>query len=89
MSTLNLSEAKKIGFNDSVDVQGVSLHVQTEVLTRSGVVIRTTVYHGGVTKFVETHPVPPHVSDVGALVTLVQMQHRRCFEHVKHGGVSK
>ena len=89
MTVLNLSEAKKIGFNDSVDVGGVNLHVQTEVLTRGGIVIRTTVLHGGVTKLVESQSVPPHVSDVGALVTLVQTQHRRCFEQVKRGGASK
>jgi hypothetical protein len=89
MPALNLSEAKKIGFNDSVSVGGVSLHVQTEVLTRSGIVIRTTVYDGGVTKFVETQAVPPNVSDVGALVKLVQAQHLRCFDHVKRGGAPK
>jgi hypothetical protein len=89
MSALNLAEARKIGFNDSVAVEGAHLHVQTEVLTRGGVVIRTTVLHGGVTKLVESHPVPPHVSDVGALAMLVQTQHQRCFDQVKRGGVSK
>jgi hypothetical protein len=89
MSALNLSEARKIGFNNSVSVEGVSLHVQTEVLTRSGIIVRTTVYDGGVTRFVETNAVPAYVSDMRALVALVETQHLRCFEHVKRGGATK
>jgi hypothetical protein len=85
---LKLSEARTIGFNDSLDVEGISLHIQTEVLTRGGGVIRTTVLRGGVAKFVESQPVPPEVSEMAALTALVRTQHQRCFEHLKRVGAS-
>jgi hypothetical protein len=86
MSTLNLSEAKKIGFNN--EVPGLDLHIQTEVLTRGGLVIRTTILAAGVVQHAESHPVPPDVSDMLALVALVRTQHQRCFDHVKGAGKS-
>jgi hypothetical protein len=85
---LKLSDARTVGFNDSVEVGGVSLHVQTEVLTRGGGVIRTTVLRGGVAKFVESQPVPPEVSEIAALTALVRTQHQRCTEHLKRVGAS-
>ena len=86
MSALNLSEAKKIGFNN--DVPGLNVHIQTEVLTRGGLFIRTTILSAGVVKHAESHPVPPDVSDMIALVALVRTQHQRYFDRVKSAGES-
>jgi hypothetical protein len=88
MSGLNPSEARKIGFNESVEVDGLSLHVQTEVLTRGGLVVRTTVLDGGVTKRVESQPVPPLVTEMAALAELAQNQHRWCLDQLKREGAS-
>ena len=86
MSGPKLAEPWRIGFNDSVDVGGKTLHIQTEVLTARGVVIRTTIYDGGVAKWAGKLPVPADVTDMQALETLVRQQHQRCFDHVKRAG---
>jgi len=86
MSALSLPEVKKIGFNN--DVPGLNLHVQTEVLTRGGLSMRTTVLAGGVVKHVEIHPVPADVSDMFALIALVRAQHQRCLDHIEGAGES-
>jgi hypothetical protein len=86
MSALNLTEAKKIGFNN--EVPGLNLHIQTEVLTRRGIVIRTTILAGGVVKHAESHPVPTDVSDMIELAALARAQHQRCFDHIKGAGES-
>jgi hypothetical protein len=88
MSGLKLADSWRIGFNDSIDVGGKSLHIQTEVLTARGVAIRTAVYDGGVAKWVEKLPLPPDVTDMQALEALVRNQHQRCIDHVKRAGVA-
>lgn len=86
MSSLRLDDLKKVGFNESVQVGGRSLHVQTEVLTRSGIVIRTTVLEGGVAKLAEHTPCPDNVSDLGAFVALVESQHKQLVEQLGRRG---
>jgi hypothetical protein len=86
MTGLKLADSWRIGFNDSVDVGGKTLHIQTEVLTARGVVIRTTVYDGGVAKWAGKVPVPADVTDMPALEALVRQQHQRCLNHVKGAG---
>jgi hypothetical protein len=85
---MKIAEPWRIGFNDSVDVGGKMLHVQTEVLTARGVVIRTTVYDGGVAKWVEKSPLPAEITEMPALEALVRQQHQRCFDHLKSAGAS-
>ena len=88
MSNLNVAEAQTIGFNNSIDVEGVTLHVQTEVVRRGGIVIRTTVLDGGVAKSVKNHPVPPNVSELETLAALVQAQHQHYSDHLRRAGRS-
>ncbi len=88
VSGLSLAEARKIGFNDPVEVAGHTLHVQTEVLTREGVIIRTVVLEGGVVRLAENRPCPPEVSDLAALVARVQSQHGELLDRIRRGGVS-
>jgi hypothetical protein len=87
VSGLPLAEARKIGFNDPVEVEGRSLHVQTEVLTRERVVFRTVVLEGGVVRFLENRPCPPEVTDLGALVACVKSQHEELLDKIRRGGV--
>lgn len=86
MAGLHLGEVKKIGFNASVLVDGRDLHVQTEVLTREGIVIRTTILEGGVAKFAEKRPCPPEVSDLSAFVAVVESQHKQRVEQLRREG---
>ena len=88
MAGVNLAEAAKIGFNESVDVGGVSLHVQTEVLTRGGGAIRTTILDGGIAKFVKKEIIPEEISGIEALVARVEAQHARYVIHLKRAGAS-
>jgi hypothetical protein len=88
MSVLRFRQAWSIGFNDSVDVEGRGLHVQTEVLMRNGAAIRTTVLAGGVAKYAKTEPVPPNVLDMEALEARVRAQHQGILDHLKRAGAS-
>ena len=82
MPGVNLAEAAKIGFNESVDVGGHPLHVQTEVLTRQGAFVRTTILDGGIAKFVKKEPLPVDLAGMDAVVTLVKAQHDRYVGHL-------
>lgn len=86
MPGVSPSEAKRIGFNDPVESGGKTLHVQTEVLTRNGIVIRTTVLDGGIATFAESRPCPPDIADLAALIALVESQHKRHVEQVRSSG---
>ena len=88
VSGLPLADARKIGFNDPVVIDGHTLHIQTEVLTRGGVVIRTVVLDGGVVRMAENRPCPPEVADLEALVARVKSQHGELLDKVRLGGAS-
>jgi hypothetical protein len=85
-SGLSLGDARKVGFNDPVEVGGHKLHIQTEVLTREGVVFRTVVLEGGVVRFSENRPCPPEVTDLPALIACVKSQHEELRETIRRGG---
>ena len=82
---LLLAEARKVGFNDPVEVEGRKLHIQTEVLTRDGVVVRTLVLEGGIVRFSENRPCPSWVQDMVSLVACVQSQHQELLDTIRRG----
>ncbi len=82
---LDPEAAAKLGFNETVHVGGRALHVQTEVLTRAGIVIRTTVLEGGVARLAEGRPCPPDVDDLDAFTALVLAQHQKHVDLVRRG----
>jgi hypothetical protein len=85
-SALSLKDARKIGFNEPVEVEGRNLHIQTEVLTRDGVVFRTVVLEGGVVRFTENRACPEWVADLPTLVACVKSQHEELRETIRRGG---
>jgi hypothetical protein len=85
VSDLRLADVRKIGFNDPVEVQGRKLHIQTEVITREGVIFRTVVLEGGVVRFLENRPCPPEITDLGALTACVKSQHEELLDTIKQG----
>jgi hypothetical protein len=88
MSQLNVAEAQTIGFNSSVDVGGLTFHLQTEVVNRGGIIIRSTVLDGGVAKGVRNHPVPAHIYEMEGLIALVRAQHQHYFDDLKRTGAA-
>jgi hypothetical protein len=86
VSQLSRGDARKIGFNDPVEVEGRKLHVQTEVVTREGIILRTVVLEGGVVRFSENRTCPPEVQDIGSLVACVKSQHQEILETIRRGG---
>ncbi len=83
--TLELDAVKRVGFNETVHVGERALHVQTEVLTRDGIVIRTTVLEGGVARLAEGRPCPPEITELNAFEALVLAQHEKHVELARHG----
>jgi hypothetical protein len=77
MDRLPSGDPREIGFNDSVLVQGRSLHVQTEVLGREQLVIRTTVLEGGVVRVAERQLCRADATGPEQLRALAEEQHRR------------
>jgi hypothetical protein len=86
LTGLSLADARKIGFNDPVEVGGRKLHVQTEVLTGESVAFRTVVMEGGVVRFLEKRQCPPEVQDMGSLVACVKSQHEELLDTIRQGG---
>jgi hypothetical protein len=81
-------EVQKIGFNQSVERAARKLHVQTEVLIRSQITIKTTVLEGGVVRFIDTQTLPADIGNLMGLQeieALVLAQHRRNVEKVTVG----
>jgi hypothetical protein len=85
VSGLPLADACKIGFNDPVEIGGRKLHIQTEVLTREGVMFRTVVLEGGIVRFLENRPCPAEVRDLVALAACVKSQHEELLNTIKQG----
>ena len=77
MAHLLSEEARSIGFNQSVGVRGRMLHVQTEVLVRRGITIRTTIAEGGTVEVAEDQVLKPNTTHLEQLRTLAQEQHDR------------
>jgi hypothetical protein len=83
-----MKEARKIGFNKSVSRSGRTLHVQTEVLGRNELTIRTTVLEHGVVRFSDSQVCPGDVSELEQIRALVLAQHTRLVEQVTEGTVA-
>jgi hypothetical protein len=81
-------QAREIGFNDHVRLDGHSIQVQTEVAGVGALVIRTTVMEGGGIRLKESLPCPTDSGDIAAVRAAVHAQHQRVIELVKRGEVS-
>lgn len=87
MASSASGDIRKIGFNDSIQVDGRALHIQTEVLQRGGYVMRTTVLEGGTVQFATSEPCPPNLQDEERIRALVQLQHESYVGKVIRGEV--
>lgn len=75
-----LDEIRKIGFNSSVNVGKRNLHVQTEVLVRGQIVIRTMVLEGGTIVSAERRTCPEHVQAPEQVEAYVRQHHQDCIK---------
>jgi hypothetical protein len=81
-------QAREIGFNDNLKLDGHSIQVQTEVGGVGALVIRTTVMEGGGIRWTQSLPCPTESGDIAVVRVAVHAQHQRVIELVKRGGVS-
>ncbi|MDH5492482.1 MAG: hypothetical protein OEY14_11080 [Myxococcales bacterium] len=82
---MNSEEARKIGFNDHIDVGGIAYHVQTEVMGRGELKARTLVYESGVIQHAESQPLGGEGRSLEELRSEVDAQHRRVVSLVRAG----
>ncbi len=82
-------ELRKIGFNDSIDVGTRTLHVQTEVIVRDGVLIRTMVLEGGIVRSVDRHPCPPELVAVDEIRAYANSRHEQRVQAARQGLVDE
>jgi hypothetical protein len=68
--------ARKIGYNTPVTVGARTLHVQTEVLGRDQLRIRTTVLERGVVRFTDTRDCPSDSMDLDQIKQAAESQHQ-------------
>jgi hypothetical protein len=80
-------ELCKIGYNDSVEVGQRTLHVQTEVMVKGGVMIRTMILEGGVVRAVDRHPCPPELTELEEIRAYASSRHRQQIEAAQQGAV--
>lgn len=83
----DLDRIRRIGFNTSVDVGERNLHVQTEVLVRDQVVIRTLVLEGGAIRKAERLPCPEHLQTPEELEEYVRVRHEEQVAALKSNEV--
>ena len=84
---MDREQLSKIGFNNSVslDIDPRKVMVQTEVVARDEVLIRTRVLHAGVLQASEKHA-SPDASSVEQVREAARIQHERILEKVRQGG---
>jgi hypothetical protein len=78
-------EFQKIGFNESVLLDSRKLHVQTEVLVKDRVLVKTTILEGGVVRFVDSDTCPIEGRTLEDVEAFVLAQHRRNVERARNG----
>lgn len=78
-------EVRKIGYNDSVDHGTRQLHVQTEVVVRDGVLIRTMVLEGGIVRLVDRHPCPPELAALEEIRAYAESRHAQHVDAARRG----
>lgn len=88
MPPLAPEQLRSIGFNDSVEWDRRSFHVQTEVLVRDGVAIRTIVLEAGTVRFAESRRAPADAEDLGQFSARVEAQHRHFLDELKRAGAT-
>lgn len=88
MPRLAPQQLRTIGFNDSVESGKRSFHVQTEVLVRDGVAIRTTVLEAGAVRFAESRRLATDPEDLGRFSAEVEAQHRHFLHELEHAGAT-
>ena len=76
---------REIGFNQSVQVNGRELHVQTEVLGRDQLIVRTTVNEGGVVRLAERVVYQGDPAGVDAIRAVAEAQHARHIQELMEG----
>jgi len=81
-----LSELSKIGFNARVQADGRQYHVQTEVLARDEIAIRTTVLEAGTVRFAESRPAPDGLDDISRFSAFVEDQHDHYVDQLESAG---
>jgi len=80
-------EIQKIGFNESVVLDARKLHVQTEVLVRDRVIVKTTVLEGGIVRFVDSDTCPIDGWTLEDVEAFVLAQHQRNLGRARAAGV--
>lgn len=88
MTALRDREIRQVGFNESVNLQGRPFHVQTEVLVREQIMIRTTVLEAGAVMFAESHPCPNEALELDAFSALVEAQHKHYVQELNRVGAN-
>lgn len=73
-----------IGFYDCLQLEGQTLHVQTEVAGRSDPRIRTTVHRGGEILSSTSQPWPPGLFDRGAAEALIREHHQQIVTRLRN-----
>lgn len=84
---VNREAIRKIGFNKYVRLASRELHVQTEVLLRDGILVKTTVLEGGTVLFTDTQACPAEITDVREIEAYVAAQHHRNIAKLISGAV--
>lgn len=80
-----IEQAREVGFNTQLQLGAHSIHVQTEVIGLTAIVIRTTVMEAGVIRFAESTPCPTESGDIDAVRAAVESRHLHVIEMVQRG----
>lgn len=80
-------DVRELGFNDRVQVEGRSFDVQTEVVERSALEIRSTVLEQGRVLYTTSGALGAEHADVARAEEVVREQHDAVLGMVRRGEV--
>ena len=80
-------EVRCLGFNTDVEHDATTFHVQTEIIGRDELKVKTSVLLGGVVRFYDTRPCPTHKSNLQDLRELIEALHLLVVERVRQGEI--
>jgi hypothetical protein len=83
--TDKLQDLKDVGFYNLVEREGRSLHVQTEVLWRESIKVKSTVIEGGKILRAVAQPLPESIDNAERGRAFIRAQHDAVLFEVDNG----
>lgn len=87
MDSVEHEQIRSVGFNTRIVHGERTFDVQTEVMGRSAMTVRTTVIEGGVVRLLDSQPFAANAGDLGSARERVAQCHELVVRRVRRGEI--